>query len=80
LERLKRAEMLGKRARAREYEETRAGASSLPHKRADLGVEKEVKKEMLGRLAQKGGNERRSEERRDNGRFFESRYKPRPDE
>ena len=72
--------MLGKRARARKREETRAGARSFPCKRAGLGVEKEVKKEMLGRLLQKRGNERWSEEKRVNERFFESGYKPRPDE
>lgn len=72
--------MLGKRARARKREETRAGASYFVHKRADLGVEKEAKKEMLGRLAQKRGNERRMEEKRVSGSFFESGYKPRPDE
>jgi hypothetical protein len=35
---------------------------------------------MLGRLLQKRGNESRSEEERVNERFFESGYKPRPDE
>jgi len=52
----------------------------LIRQRADSGVEKEGKKEMLGRLLQKRGNERWSEEKRVNERFFESGYKPRPDE
>ena len=67
--------MLGKRGDERKREKTRARVSSFIRNRADLGVEKGVKKEMLGRSAQRRGNERRSEEKRVNGRFFESSSK-----
>ena len=49
-----------------------AKARSFARKVTDLGGEKGVKKEMLGSLVQTIGNERRMEERRDKGRFFES--------
>jgi hypothetical protein len=66
------AEILGNRAKARKREETGAKASYWVHKAADLWSKKGVKREMLGSLAQRRGNERRIEERLVNGRFFES--------
>ena len=46
----------------------------------DLGGKKDVEKEMLGGLAQSGGNERKVEEGRDEERYFMSDQKHLPDE
>jgi len=63
--------MLGNRGDKRRGEETRAKGSSFAHQKGLIQGSEWSKNEILGRLVQMRGNERRREERRGNGRYFE---------